>query len=137
MFTINPTTLYVAAKIEQPLSAVTNTQLLAKNVDVSQSVEASATQEHNVAISSQARQLLATETIIQAQQNQQLENSNAQDLESKTQYLLNLELFIDYAQRYALQDVAVQFIENRAAIDTYNLIANKVVATVASNELQR
>ena len=131
MLTTNSTVLYGAANIEQqPLSAVTNTRSLA------QSVETLFTQENNIVISSQARQLLAAETVIQSQQKQQLENNNAQDLEDKTQYSQNIKLFIDYAQRYALQDVAVQFVENRAAIATYSLIAKKVVATVTSNELQ-
>ncbi len=86
--------------------------------------------ESTVSISQQALQR-------QAQESQALvELNNEKDAKLKMQYQDNLALFIANAQRYSQQDVVVPMIENRAAIAAYSLIENKVVATVASNELE-
>jgi len=61
---------------------------------------------------------------------------NREDLEQKYKYQLGIEQFIDRAQRYSQQDVA-PMIENRAAIEAYSLVQQKVVASVASNPLEQ
>jgi len=84
-------------------------------------------------ISEQGRKLLADEqaeaTLLQA-------SINREDLEQKYKYQLGIELFVYNAQRYSQQNVAAPLIENRAAIEAYSLVQQKVVASVASNPLE-
>ncbi|MFT5706786.1 MAG: hypothetical protein ACI9ES_001073 [Oceanospirillaceae bacterium] len=127
MLTINSAALSTVSNIQQPSQA---NEIVSENSDEVSGVS----ETSSIAISDQARELLAVEEKMLVQ-HQQLVDLNYKDQLLKMQYSENLELFIDDAQRYNQQDVAAPFIENRAAIDAYSLIANKVVATVATNEL--
>ena len=95
------------------------------------------TEPPSVHISAQARHALNIE--IQAEQ-QYLDNRLEQSIElsdqQKIQARENLDLYIDAAQRYAQQNTVQPLIENRHAISTYSLIADKVLATSASNSLE-
>ena len=88
-----------------------------------------------VTLSQKAHALLATEQM-ELRKQVELNNSNVLNAEQKMQYLHNLDLFVEYAQRYSQQDNVAPMIENRAGISAYSLIADKVVPTVATNELQ-
>jgi len=85
-------------------------------------------------ISEQGRKLLASE---QAEAALLQASINREDLEQKYKYQLGIEQFIYHAQRYSQQDVAPPIIENRAAIEAYSLVQQKVVASVASNPLEQ
>jgi len=95
------------------------------------------TEQPNISISEEARRALNIE--IQAEQ-QYLDNRLEQSIElsdqQKQQARENLDLYIDAAQRYAQQNTVQPVIENRHAISTYSLIADKVLATSASNSLE-
>jgi len=95
------------------------------------------TEQPNISISEEARRALSIEK--QAEQ-QYLDNRLEQSIElsdqQKQQARENLDLYIDAAQRYAQQNTLQPVIENRHAISTYSLIADKVLATSASNSLE-
>ncbi|MEH6445931.1 MAG: hypothetical protein V7784_18720 [Oceanospirillaceae bacterium] len=131
MLTINSAALSYVSNIQQPSSVNGNAP---ENTNEVSEVKGKS-DTPSIVISEQARELLAVEEKMLTQ-HQQLVDSNYKDQLLKMQYTQNLELFIDYAQRYNQQDTVAPFIENRAAIDAYSLIANKVVATVATNELE-
>ncbi len=100
-------------------------------------IETVITEPPSVHISDQARHALNIEK--QAEQ-QYLDNRLEQSIElsdqQKIQARENLDLYIDAAQRYAQQNTVQPLIENRHAISTYSLIADKVLATSASNSLE-
>jgi len=85
-------------------------------------------------ISEQGKKLLANE---QAEAALLQASINREDLEQKYKYQLGIEQFVYHAQRYSQQDVAPPMIENRAAIEAYSLVQQKVVASVASNPLEQ
>jgi hypothetical protein len=94
-------------------------------------------EQQNVRISDEARRALNIEK--QAEQ-QHLDNRLEQSIElsdqQKQQARENLDLYIDAAQRYAQQSTVQPVIENRHAISAYSLIADRVLATSASNSLE-
>lgn len=99
--------------------------------------EPAVTEQFNVRISDQARHALNIEK--QAGQ-QHLDNKLEQSIElsdqQKQRARENLDLYIHAAQRYAQQNTVQPVIENRHAISTYSLIADRVLATSASNSLE-
>ena len=139
----------VYAKLDNPLSAtaqLANTQVnpAAETNSVS-AIEGVVSQSQKslvqpldapsalINISEQGRKLLASE---QAETALLQASINQDDLEKKYKYRLGIDQFVYNAQRYSQQDVAPPLIENRAAIEAYSLVQQKVVATVASNPLE-